>query len=406
MLKYKVLLVDDEEEVANMIEERINWEELGFEVTGKAQNGVKALEISEKVQPDVVITDIKMPYMNGLELARYMKQENPGVRILILTGFDEFEYAKEAVHLEIDEYILKPVNANELSECLSRLKSVLDKEREEKLNVIKLEQYYADSLPALRVNFFCSLIEGRILEGEVSKFLSDYKISLPGPYFCCAVMHTSQNHVPDGMSPLLLSMSVQREVQERLRARWDYRYFTYLGNIVLIFNLESEDSIKRLTDDCDRFCRWAYRIMGAVVTAGIGRTSDSLFHIHLSYEGAREAVSYRVLYGTKRAISIGEIVPKEQNLIIQAEETRMQELFRAVHVGNQEKIEKAVKKEIEILHKNADTIEQYRLATMEIVSGFYRFCVNNSIDFKATLQARAFPIKVGPCISAWLGLLS
>ncbi len=90
MLKYKVLLVDDEEEVANMIEERINWEELGFEVTGKAQNGVKALEISEKVQPDVVITDIKMPYMNGLELARYMKQENPGVRILILTGFDEF----------------------------------------------------------------------------------------------------------------------------------------------------------------------------------------------------------------------------------------------------------------------------------------------------------------------------
>ena len=237
MFKYKVLLVDDEEEVTNMIEERIDWAGLGFEVAGKAQNGVKALELSEKVQPDVVITDIKMPYMNGLELARYMKQENPGVRILILTGFDEFEYAKEAVHLEIDEYILKPVNADELSECLSRLKSVLDKERDEKLNVIKLEQYYADSLPALRVNFFCSLIEGRILEGEVSKFLSDYKISLPGPYYCCAVMHTSQNHVPDGMSPLLLSMSVQREVQERLSARWDCRYFTYLGNIVLIFNL-------------------------------------------------------------------------------------------------------------------------------------------------------------------------
>ena len=105
MFKYKVLLVDDEEEVTNMIEERIDWAVLGFEVAGKAQNGVKALELSEKVQPDVVITDIKMPYMNGLELARYMKQENPGVRILILTGFDEFEYAKEAVHLEIDEYI-------------------------------------------------------------------------------------------------------------------------------------------------------------------------------------------------------------------------------------------------------------------------------------------------------------
>lgn len=132
MTTYKVLLVDDEEEVRNAIEQRINWEELGFEVIGKAQNGVKAMEIAEKLQPDVVITDIKMPYMNGLELARNLKEENPGVRILILTGFDEFEYAKEAVHLEVEEYILKPINANELSECLKRLKNVLDKEREKK----------------------------------------------------------------------------------------------------------------------------------------------------------------------------------------------------------------------------------------------------------------------------------
>ena len=160
MTTYKVLLVDDEEEVRNAIEQRINWEELGFEVIGKAQNGVKAMEIAEKLQPDVVITDIKMPYMNGLELARNLKEENPGVRILILTGFDEFEYAKEAVHLEIEEYILKPINANELSECLKRLKNVLDKEREEKLNVRKLEQYYTDSLPVLQTNFFCSLVEG------------------------------------------------------------------------------------------------------------------------------------------------------------------------------------------------------------------------------------------------------
>ena len=126
MTTYKVLLVDDEEEVRNAIEQRINWEELGFEVIGKAQNGVKAMEIAEKLQPDVVITDIKMPYMNGLELARNLKEENPGVRILILTGFDEFEYAKEAVHLEIEEYILKPINAISEErrvgkECRSRL---------------------------------------------------------------------------------------------------------------------------------------------------------------------------------------------------------------------------------------------------------------------------------------------
>ena len=381
MEQYKVILVDDEVEVIDAMQALIHWDELGFEVVGSATNGVKALELVEKLQPDVVLTDIKMPYMDGLELARRLNKDYPNIYILLCTGFDEFEYAQEAVRLEIKEYMLKPINASELSTGLTKLKDTLDREREEKLNVRKLEDYFKEVLPALRSNLFVSLIEGRISEQEYQRFLSAYRVEMQGPLYCCVIFHTSSTHVPDGVDPVLLSMSVEREIKERLATEWKCQEFIYLGNTLLIVELEMEEKIAELTDACDRFCRWAYRIMGAVVTAGIGRTSDSLFHIHLSYEGAREAVSYRVLYGTKRAISIGEIVPKEQNLTIQAEETRRQELVRAVHVGNQEKIEKAVKKEIEILHKNADTIEQYRLATMEIVSGFYRFCANNSIDF-------------------------
>ena len=109
--------------------------------------------------------------------------------------------------------------------------------------------------------------------------------------------------------------------------------------------------------------------------------NNSLHDISISYEGAREAVSYRVLYGTKRAINIAEIVPKESKKTVPLEETRMQDLFRAIHVGDQEEIRKEAIKEIEKLHKNADTISQYNLATMEIVSGFFKFCANNSMDF-------------------------
>ena len=162
MDKYKVLLVDDEEEVIDVIEHKIHWDMLGFEVVGSANNGVKALELSERLQPDVVITDIKMPYMDGLELSRRLNNEYPNIHIIIFTGFDEFEYAKEAVHLEIEEYMLKPINALELSDCLKRLKNTLDIEREEKLNVKKLENYFNDSLPMLQMNLFISLIEGRV----------------------------------------------------------------------------------------------------------------------------------------------------------------------------------------------------------------------------------------------------
>ena len=363
MERYKVILVDDEAEVIDMIEKKIHWNDLGFEVAGSATNGVKALELVEKLQPDVVLTDIKMPYMDGLELSRRLNREYPNIYIMLCTGFDEFEYAKEAVHLEIKEYMLKPVNATELSESLTNLKHTLDREREEKLNVKKLNDYFQEVLPKLQSNFFISLIEGRVEKKDYERFLQAYQVDMKGPLFGCVIFHTSENHVPEGMNPLLLSMSVEREIKQRLMNQWNCREFIYMGNTLLILELDAEDKITQITDACDRFCRWAYRIMGAVVTAGIGTVCDSLYEISLSYERAREAVSYRVLYGTKRAINIGEIVPKEQIKPVQSE------------------IERAAHGEMEKLHKNTETMSQYNLATMEIVSGFFKFCTDNSLDF-------------------------
>lgn len=381
MERYKVILVDDEAEVIDMIEKKIHWNDLGFEVAGSATNGVKALELVEKLQPDVVLTDIKMPYMDGLELSRRLNREYPNIYIMLCTGFDEFEYAKEAVHLEIKEYMLKPVNATELSESLTNLKHTLDREREEKLNVKKLNDYFQEVLPKLQSNFFISLIEGRVEKHDYERFLQAYQVDMKGPLFGCVIFHTSENHVPEGMNPLLLSMSVEREIKQRLMDQWNCREFIYMGNILLILELDAEDKITQITDACDRFCRWAYRIMGAVVTAGIGTVCDSLYEISLSYERAREAVSYRVLYGTKRAINIGEIVPKEQIKPVQSEESRMQTLFRAIRIGDSAEIERAAHGEMEKLHKNTETMSQYNLATMEIVSGFFKFCTDNSLDF-------------------------
>ena len=133
--KYTVLLVDDEEEVIQVIMKKIDWEELGLSVIGYASNGVKALELVEEFQPDIVMTDIKMPFMDGMELSQQIKREFPATKILIFTGFDEFEYAKEAVHLEVEEYILKPVNAAELKEVFIQVKNKLDQEISEKRSV-------------------------------------------------------------------------------------------------------------------------------------------------------------------------------------------------------------------------------------------------------------------------------
>ena len=122
-------------------------------MAGSATNGVKALELVEKLQPDVVLTDIKMPYMDGLELSRRLNREYPNIYIMLCTGFDEFEYAKEAVHLEIKEYNAQTGQCNRIVRSLTNLKHTLDREREEKLKCKKLNDYFQEVLPKLQSNF-------------------------------------------------------------------------------------------------------------------------------------------------------------------------------------------------------------------------------------------------------------
>ena len=140
---YRIILVDDEEEVRKSIIRKIDWEEAGFFVAGDAENGEDALEKIEALEPDVVLTDIRMPYMDGLTLAERIRQKYPSMKIVIFSGFDDFEYAKQAIKLNVTEYILKPVNVEELTAILKRIKVNLDQEIEQKRNVNLLSAGWA-----------------------------------------------------------------------------------------------------------------------------------------------------------------------------------------------------------------------------------------------------------------------
>ena len=379
MDKYTVLLVDDEEEVIQVIMKKLDWEQLGFSIVGYACNGVKAFEMVEDYQPDVVMTDIKMPYMNGMQLSHRIKTQYPDTKILIFTGFDEFEYAKEAVHLEVEEYILKPVNSLELSKVFTQLKSKLDLEISEKRNVEILQKYYLESLPLLQANFYSMLMEGRIREEELPKFLADYQLSFQGPFFCCLVVHTSVSQVPEGMNPVLLTISVRKQAEEHLGTKWQAKAFPYLENIVLIAQLGSESEIIELTDDCDRFCKYARHIIGAVVTVGIGQVCGSVAGLSGSYASARTAVSYRVLYGASRAINMKENVPQEVSKPGQTDDARLSYLFKMIRLGSEEDIAEAVSGYLHQAAFQDRTLKQYHVDIMEMISALDRFAINQEI---------------------------
>ncbi|QHQ63184.1 response regulator [Anaerocolumna sedimenticola] len=128
----KIFLVEDEVVVREGIKNNINWLENGFLFCGEASDGELAYPLIQKAKPDIVITDIRMPFMDGLELSRLIKKEMPKVKIIILSGYGEFEYAKEAINIGITEYLLKPINGASLLSSVKGIAEIIKKNRKKK----------------------------------------------------------------------------------------------------------------------------------------------------------------------------------------------------------------------------------------------------------------------------------
>ena len=382
MKKYSVLLVDDEEDVVEAIVQKIDWDRLGYSLAGYAKNGLEALEIAEEKQIDVVLTDIKMPYMDGLTLSHRLKELYPSIKIIIFSGFDEFEYAKEAIRLEAEEYMLKPVDAGELSRVFQKVHEALDQEFDEKQSIHRLKNYYLESLPILQESLYTSLIEGTLPQQDLESTLLDYQISLPGKYFAVVILHNSLSLSPEGINPLLITMSIRKLAEERLQKHWRPCFFTYLGNTLFIAQMES-DSLK-LTDACEILCRMARHICKATVTAGIGKTVSNLMDLPLSYLGARDAVAYRVLYGRGKAIAISEIglEGKEEHKVNKEiiDEERLLDIYRSIRMSSEEELDKCIDLYIENSRLDSPSLQEYHFFLMDLVTNMHKFLLANQVD--------------------------
>lgn len=382
MKNYTLLLVDDEEDVLQVIRQKINWEALGFSVIGTATNGIEALEIMEENPVDVVMTDIKMPRMDGFELISHVKKDYPATKIIIFSGFDEFEYAKEALRLKVGEYLLKPASATELTEVFSQLKLKIDQELNESRNMENLKEYYEQSLPLIQANFYSTLLEGKVKEEDLPKYLKNYQINFTGPYFCCFVLHTSLSKVPEGINPMFLGTSVQKEAKKYFEQKIEAAYFNYLGDTIMLVQLEKESQISQLTDECARFCKYVLKILGAVVTVGIGQVCDTLLKLDQSYASGRMAVSYRGIYGTPHVINIKEVAPQEMEKYGLTSENALGDLFKKIHVGPKTEIALAVDKYMVDLETFAKSLSQHTVAISELIGQLYRFSANNHLNLE------------------------
>ena len=126
---WRVMIVDDEMPVRKLLQASIDWESLGLEVVGEAASGIEAINIIDDVNPDIVFVDICMPFMNGIEFTKMATSRYPDLFVIVLTGFDDFEYARECVRLPVVEYMLKPIVRSEVEKVLQRVVGELEKRR-------------------------------------------------------------------------------------------------------------------------------------------------------------------------------------------------------------------------------------------------------------------------------------
>ncbi len=165
-MPYRVFFVEDEIITREGIRDNVDWHASGFEFCGEAADGEMALPLLHTTQPDVLITDIKMPFMDGLQLSKIVRERMPWVKIIILSGHDEFEYAQKAINLGVTDYLLKPVTVKKLQNALQKLTVQLDQERKEQENLKKLQEQVEENREALREKFLFKLVVGAISPTE------------------------------------------------------------------------------------------------------------------------------------------------------------------------------------------------------------------------------------------------
>ncbi|WP_235863257.1 response regulator [Ureibacillus sinduriensis] len=295
MRMYKVIVVEDDKIIRRGICQAIPWEENGFMIAGEASDGEIALELIEREQPQVVISDINMPFLNGLDMVKQLKDKTPDTRFIFLTGYEDFKYAQQAIQLKAYDYLLKPVDASAL------LQKAKDAVTEWEQGVDK-QKKIDNSLPILQQKFFRKVENGQD-QLDIEKELANLGVQLEGAFYSLILInytYVSEAHSFTFKEKLMQMASL----------------FFYEEKCEVLSAADNEYAILLSFDEGDvqkkQFAQVLFDELSSneSVTMTMGRTYLNLFEIGHSYVEARMAMDMRHIMGTGKLFSIEDTVPK------------------------------------------------------------------------------------------------
>ncbi len=302
---YKVFIVEDEIVVREGIKNNINWEEEGFIIAGDESDGELAYPMILREQPDILITDIKMPFMDGLELSKLLKKELPQLKIIIISGYSDFAYAQQAIDIGITEYLLKPVTSTKLMASVKNAAASIEKERKEKHILEQYQLLVYQKQGEKRKDFFNALVSGKLTLSQIIGQEEELGINMVASVFCVMLF---QFKVQEDMYEYSNEIvQCESAMQEALRKYPDIKVFERgLDGWAFILLGESKDQINALNQE---LCNLLINICEGKVHyfGGFGRVVHRIRDIQQSFQDANRAFSLRYFERGNQFLSYRDI---------------------------------------------------------------------------------------------------
>lgn len=299
---YKVVIIDDEKRIVNGLQKILNWTEMNCEIAGVTYNGKEGLTLVSSLKPDIVLTDIRMPHMDGLEMIKALNEQGCTARFIMLSGYAEFEYAKRGIEIGVSSYLLKPINEIELANTIKELIAGIEKERETNSRINILEKS-TSRLLQFREHLLKDLVIGAIDDaGDIQDIFESLHIPIYETNFACALVEL-ENLVLDASDNT--SQDIKEFITQRYSGRAIVFHYSQSQYAMIINNkelLDDDTALKTLNSLQNTiFEKYKYP-----VTIGTGRIFNSLEEISGVFNQALYAINFKAIKGKNIVISYPE----------------------------------------------------------------------------------------------------
>ncbi len=394
----KVVIVDDEYLERNLLKKCIDWTSLNMKIVGEAQDATEALDLICRESPDILFTDIQMPGTDGIGLSEFAFKKFPEIHVVVITGFDKFEYAQRSIKAGISDFLLKPIDGEEVQRTAVKLKKRIENDRKSMQEEIELKKQLYDNLPYLRERFFNELMFGEV--DGVREKMSFLGIYFENAVFQVAVFEIVPEAVPpDEESCFLLSIRVRKRINDFFQSWKNTFVFAHTTDRIVILN---NDSRIDLYEQCEILLKQTAEKLPYPFCIGLGSMKKQIDEICISYREALEAVHYRVAFGNNTVI-LYDTIRFPGSAESSGSKGYDEQLDFYIKAGLSNKIQDTIQKICESIDlKKASALETLRMTAMNINLFIFRSMAEAGLEpdeiyrFELQTNSRVFQLRTLP----------